>query len=288
MKIQYEIPKIAEDYITSLRNEGYSERTIKAYNHDLYLFFNFINKQNAILENIKNITKNEIEDFLNSSKSFTTANRRLNSISGLYKYILDIDNMESFVPPTIKIKSRKIQQKLPKYLNIEELNSYLEECKINKRDYAINLLFAHNGLRLSELAGLNRYDLSNRKIKILRKGNKEAILPLNDKTHGAIISYLITRDDDNEAMFVSSRKLRLSISSLQKMVDKYAKLSKINKKISPHCLRHSMSTIMYGKTKDIRKLQELLGHKSINTTQIYTHVTDNEKKDCIDLMEEIG
>lgn len=176
---------------------------------------------------------------------------------------------------------------------IETIESHNGKNKI--RDLAIVKLFLYAGLRVSELVQLNRenIDFTNQSIKFIGKGNKERILPLHTDVIDALEKYLVERkrikienSADENALFLSMQGRRITVRSIQLMVKKYAKLSGIKNagSITPHKLRHTFASLLYHQTKDLKILQELLGHSNISTTQIYTHTDIEQKKQAIDKM----
>ena len=191
-----------------------------------------------------------------------------------------------------------MDKRLPKYLTLDESRKLLETASIAKtgsngnhdnrtRDYAMITLFLNCGMRLSELIGINISDIDfeNRKLNVIGKGNKERTIYLNDACISAIKDYLAIRPhdavkfDSRDALFLSEQKKRISKRTVQYIVKQEIKLAGIEKanKYSVHKLRHTAATLMYKYGEvDIRALQELLGHESISTTEIYTHV-DNEQ-----------
>ena len=195
------------------------------------------------------------------------------------------------------MEAPKKKQALPKYLSMQESLSLLSaiendtESKNKERDYAIITLFLNCGMRLSELVGINLTDMDKelRSLRVVGKGNKERIVYLNDACRDAITSYLKVRGNKNKpittnALFVSKQYNRISNKTVQWLVYKYLSLAGLDyKHYSTHKLRHTAATLMYQTGKvDVRVLKEILGHEQLNTTQIYTHVSDQGMQDAID------
>lgn len=187
----------------------------------------------------------------------------------------------------------KIEKRLPIYLTLEESKLLLKtvsESKIKDkyktRDYAIVVLFLNCGMRLSELSGLNIKDVNNdNTLRVTGKGNKERTIYLNNACVNALKNYLNYRNDtDNKALFLSNRNTRLSNRQIQRMVEKYINASGLDsEKYTVHKLRHTAASLMYQYgDADIRSLQEILGHESVTTTQIYTHINDKQLKNTVD------
>ncbi|MCL2097034.1 MAG: tyrosine recombinase XerC [Oscillospiraceae bacterium] len=253
------------------------------------------------IEFIKTITKEDIFEFLffmseqrdniNNSRA-----RKLSAVKGFFKYLtkqagkLDVNPAENIESPTIK-------QALPKYLSLEESVDLLNSVKNDEnnknriRDYCIITLFLNCGMRLSELTGINLTDISLdlTSIRIMGKGRKERFVYLNEPCVKALADYLETKRNsetnnnqpklikDENALFISRNRRRISNSAVQKMLDtSFFKAGLSDKNYSPHKLRHTAATLMYQNGVDTRILQEILGHENLNTTQIYTHVANSQ------------
>ncbi len=228
------------------------------------------------------------------SKPATLA-RKTASIRVFFHYLC---NKTKKIPlnPAQDLESPKLDRRLPKYLTLEQSKKLLQTALTNKqghgnhdnrqRDYAIITLFLNCGMRLSELVGINIKDIdfSNLKLNVIGKGNKERTIYLNKACIDAIRKYIEVRPKEEikfnskDALFLSERKERISNRTVQGIVKEQLKLAGIDQtKFSVHKLRHTAATLMYKYGHvDIRALQELLGHESISTTEIYTHV-DNEQ-----------
>ena len=199
--------------------------------------------------------------------------------------------------PTLDIDAPKAAKTLPKYMTYEETLRLLETVRndidspTNARDFAIIVLFLNTGMRLSELVGLNLQSFSGdlSTLRVVGKGNKERLVYLNDFAKAAVKDYLQVRLDpkyvrtSDKAFFLSSREQRISAKTVQWMVHKYFNLSGLGfKKLSVHKLRHTAATLMYQTGKvDIRVLKEILGHEQLNTTQIYTHVVNQNIEQAV-------
>jgi len=184
-------------------------------------------------------------------------------------------------------------KRLPKYLNVDESKKLLssvtpENTKYPERDFAIITLFLNCGMRLSELVGINLKNIKGDTLTIIGKGNKERTVYLNKACIAAINDYLKTRPvngvKDKDALFLSERKQRISKNTVQHIVKKFIKEAGLDpNRYSTHKLRHTAATLMYKYGKvDIKTLQELLGHESISTTEIYTHIDNQQIKDAVE------
>lgn len=265
-------------------------------------FIKTIKIDDFTIETLSKITLQDIHAFLQylktcyQSKPATLA-RKASTIRIFFKYMC---NKTKQIPtnPAQDLENPKLGQRLPKYLTLEQSKELLETAAVQKgdkngnhdnseRNFAMITLLLNCGVRLSELVGINISDIDfeNNKLNVIGKGNKERTIYLNNACMKAINNYLKVRPHDGvkfnsrDALFLSEQKQRISRRTVQYVVKKELKLAGIEKaeKYSVHKLRHTAATLMYKYGNvDIRALQELLGHESISTTQIYTHV-DNEQ-----------
>ncbi len=313
-------PLILIDYLNYLKSiKGLSSSTIKEYEYDLITFIEFeiIRKiysgdKDSYLKNF-NFTKinsyidskffeqMSMQDFyaflsyLDNDKndSATTRSRKISAIKSFYKYmyneieIIDTNN-------ATKLTNPKISQRQPVYLTLAETEVLLNEINKEKndflrsRDLAMVFTFLTTGMRLSELVSIDLSDVNKDSFNIIGKGNKERTVYLTKNCLDLINSYIIIRsdylkDDNINALFISTRKKRISNRAVQATIDKYLKKSGFDTSIySTHKLRHTAATLMYKYGDvDIRALKDILGHASVSTTQIYTHLDDEDLKNAI-------
>ena len=293
--IQNRSVKTVEQYLTDL--EMFLKYIIATRN-SIHLFgeeFDSISIAEVDVDFIKTITSNEIYEFFNYTVEYRNNKararaRKLSSIKAFFKYLTNRKYIDD--NPAANIESPAIGNKtLPKYLTVDEsislLNAVLddEKSKTKIRDYAIITLFLTCGMRLSELVGisLNDIDRDMRSLRVVGKGSKERVIYLNDACRDALKSYLNVRGTDNQidikdknALFLSSRHQRISNKTVQWVVYKYLDAAGLGyRRFSTHKLRHTAATLMYQTGKvDVRVLKDILGHEQLNTTQIYTHVSD--------------
>ena len=307
------------DYSTTILNK--SPNSIKEYNYDLAMFLKFI-KIHFRLTNetdfnkvkiydlpfdiVKKIELDDIHAFLGyltttfNSKSATRA-RKISTIRIFFKY-LSQDASKKFLldhNPALNLKTPKKDKRLPKYLSLDDSKRLLdvasnEDNRNCERDFAITTLFLNCGIRLSELVGININDIDfeDCKLNVIGKGNKERTIYLNKACMKALSSYLNVRpkivDKDNKnsdkALFLSERKERISNRTVQYIINKELMEAGLDsRKYSVHKLRHTAATLMYQYGEvDIRALQELLGHESISTTEIYTHVNSDQVRSAVE------
>ncbi|MBQ7383581.1 MAG: tyrosine-type recombinase/integrase [Clostridia bacterium] len=295
-----------------------SEKTVSEYLLDLRTFFRYllardqkispaseefeqIDISGVDLEYIKNITTEDIYEFImyadNVRGNMAAAkSRKLSAIKGFFKYL---ENKRFMLDenPAINIESPKKKQALPKYLSLEESLLLIETVKNDTnsktriRDYAIITMFLNCGMRVSELVGidLNDVDRELRSLTVTGKGNKQRIIYLNDACRSALGDYIEERlgerykTANTRALFLSGRCQRISVKTVQWLVYKYLDMAGLESKhYSVHKLRHTAATLMYQTGNvDVRVLKDILGHEQLNTTQIYTHVSNRSMEEAM-------
>ena len=305
------------DYSITILNK--SLNSVKEYNYDLNMFlkymkihFNLTNEKNFknitikdfSLDTLKKITLDDIHAFLsylalNQKSKPATRARKISTIRIFFLYLSQKANLIQNNPAQ-NLETPKLDKRLPKYLSLEDSQKLLNVTEDDKdenkeRDFAIITLFLNCGLRLSELVGINIQDIdfNEYKLNVIGKGNKERTIYLNKACVDAIKSYITVRPTEglkndskasNKALFLSKRRERISNRMVQYIVEKELRKAGLDtSKYSTHKLRHTAATLMYQYGQvDIRALQELLGHKSISTTEIYTHVSNDQVRDAIE------
>ena len=308
-----DVPEILRNYLNyMIVIKGRSENTVREYYYDLRTFYRYIytiennldiyNLENVCLDNfdediLKSITLNDLYEFMTYINNFKSSNdnykaRKVSSLRSFFNYL---STRLNFIQsnPAVNLDTPKLKKRLPKFLTLEESVNLLKSIdgKFKERDVAIFVLFLNCGLRLSELVGINisNINFSKRTLRVIGKGNKERIVFLNDMCIQAIERYLTVRptdvyQSDKDALFISNKNRRISNRMVELLAKKYFKSADIDDQgFSPHKLRHTAATIMYKEGNvDIKTLQEILGHVSISTTQIYTHINDSDMKKAAD------
>ncbi len=298
---QHLLPGFAEDFLIYMETiAGKSKNTVKEYRYDLSMFFAFMAERKGLEkaehfteENLKSIVLTDLYAFLNyinrerKDKAPTRA-RKVACLRSFFKYAQSKANiLES--NPASELDSPKITKTLPKYLELDECHTLLNviDGEHRERDYCMIVLFLNCGMRLSELVGINITDISGDTLVVTGKGDKERTIYLNEACLDAIKMYLnvrpkITGKDEN-ALFLSKRKQRISAKTVQYTVKKYITMANLDAhKYSTHKLRHTAATLMYAYGDvDIRALQEILGHTSVATTEIYTHVNNARLREAV-------
>jgi integrase/recombinase XerC len=226
--------------------------------------------------------------------SKATIARKLATLRSFYKYLVKSGQVPS--SPMAAIRTPKQEKRLPRFLEYEEVKRLLEAPDTNTwlgaRDRAMFETLYSTGMRVSELVALNIDDIDflGEVVHIRGKGKKERVTPISTSALQMIQRYLEFRNKraqnyggfDNKVLFVNKHGKRLSTRSVRRKMDKYLRMVGLDPGISPHTLRHSFATHMLNNGADLRSLQELLGHQSLSTTQIYTHLTTRRLKEVYD------
>ena len=286
--------KYIEKYLEYLRVvKKYSEKTIISYYDDLIFYNEFLGNK---FINILDINYDTVKEYmkylysLNIGKS--SISRKLSSIRGLYNYLLREDLVKDNY--FNKISNPKKDNYLPKFLKDDELNKLFSVCKydtaINQRNSVIIELLYATGIRVSELVNirLSDIDLNERIIKVLGKGSKERIVIFNNHTKKAIDIYLndgyhIFNKVNSGYLILNKDGNKLSERYVRNIINKLVINAGLDIKISPHTFRHTFATDMLEDGSDLMTVKELLGHESLNTTSIYTHVTNEQIRKVYDM-----
>ncbi len=311
-----DMPQIARDFLNYLGTiKGRSVRTVEAYHVDLRLFLRFmkIYKGGGSLRSIddEQIDKTDITDidlaFLSHIKTAdiyeylqyvykgrdnnaATRSRKTSSIRSFYKYLsLNIDQPIK-ENPAKNLEVPKTKKSLPKYLTLEQALELLNsvDTAAPERDYCIITLFLNCGMRLSELVGINLSDIQGDTLRLFGKGSKERMIYINDACTNAIERYLSVRNQqkgiqDKNALFLTRNGTRIGARRVQKIVEEVLQKAGLsNYGFSVHKLRHTAATLMYQHGQvDIRILKDVLGHANLGTTEIYTHISNQQMEDAM-------
>jgi len=296
-----ESPQVAEFLLHLEKERDVSPHTLKAYQRDLSEFVEFLSgyygaggwswggvDRLAIRGFLAHLARREL-----SRRSIA---RSLSAVRSLYSFMHRNEAVES--NPARGVSSPKLERYLPGYLDRAQIELLFESSELKAqegrftdvRNNAILEIFYSTGMRLSELRGINRsdIDLLSQQVKVRGKGRKERIIPLGDHAQLALRNYESKRDDlvrntlpgaDRTAFFLSSRGKRISVSAIQKAVTSFLDSIDEDAGLSTHSLRHTFATHLLDAGADLRAVQELLGHASISTTQIYTHTSVERLKE---------
>ena len=276
---------VEDKYIEYLKYElNYSDNTINGYINHINKYLEYTKKKNI---NYKNITKDEIIDYLKYLDNQKLSNRSigniLSSIRNYYDYMLDNKVISFNIFKTIS--NPKMEKKLPNFLSYEDMRKIFDSIKTeNILDYRnkliIELLYA-TGIRVSELVNLKVTDINKneRSIRIFGKGRKERIVYYGEYADIALNDYLDIRNSNNEYLILNKDGNKITARGIEKIIDKIVSDASINNNVSPHTFRHTFATHLLNNGADIKSVQELLGHNSLNTTEVYTHITSDYLKE---------
>ncbi|MFC1715378.1 tyrosine recombinase XerC [Candidatus Poribacteria bacterium] len=282
-----------DQFIAYLEVErNYSQNTVSSYRTDLMDFKKFLLGMKGSLPSIDEIDRLMIRGYLADLQERQLARssvlRKLSSIRSFFRYLCRREHLS--IDPTATLATPKAQRKLPEFLERSEVEALLEAPDVGTiiglRDRAILELLYSTGMRVSELLSLDitDLDLQTTLVKVRGKGKKERMLPVGGEAMSALDNYLAYRHElsggeSTQAIFLSLNGSRIpDAKSIRRRIEKYAQAAGIQKKITPHTLRHTFATHMLNAGADLRSVQELLGHASLSTTQIYTHVTADRLK----------
>lgn len=277
---QYFFNALVFDYLDFLKNiKGLSENTAKAYQRDLSKFSKFL--ESIAIDCLEHITEEIcsawVADLFQNNVSARSIQRHISSAKGFFVYMKKISLVQS--SPFELINSPKFPNRLPNVLSPEEVSKLLNFKPINiqdKRDLAIIELIYSSGLRVSEAVNSNLSDFedNNNFLRVIGKGSKTRLVPVGRFAQNAIKNWIkerkkiLTIDD---ALFVNLRGGRISTRSIQERLKNIALMQGLPP-VNPHMLRHSFATHLLESSGDLRSIQELLGHSSLSTTQIYTRL----------------
>jgi integrase/recombinase XerC len=289
--------RLIELFLESLAAEkGYSDQTIRAYRKDLDAFFAFMAQYpkagEGRKEHTRNVSPSQIDGiqirgylgFLHRQNKKTTIARKLSAIRSFFKFLVK----RGFISdnPAELVLTPKQDKTIPVYLSVDEmfrlLDSIQTETLLGSRNRAIFETLYSSGLRVSELAGMNYSDVDfeTAVVRVLGKGNKQRIIPVGQKALAAIKAYreqlegqVEAGDLKSRALFLNKYNQRLTVRSIARILRNLIDAVGLLTTVSPHAIRHSFATHMLDAGADLRVVQELLGHKSLSTTQKYTHVS---------------
>lgn len=280
-----ELDEAREEYLSYLVVErGSARNTVEAYGRDVARYVRFLGERER--SDVDEVTREDVEAFLSSfvelEYAASSAERALAAVRGFHGFL--VAEHLSKKNPTRGVPLPKRVQRLPEVLSIEEARALVEQpfapTAAGQRDRTILEVLYGCGLRVSELCGLNVRDLylDDDLVRVFGKGSKERVVPLVGAAHDAMASYLdnwrpqlVRLGRSEDAVFLNVRGGRLTRQAVHAMCEKYGRLVGIER-LHPHTLRHSFATHLVEGGADLRVVQELLGHASISTTQIYSHI----------------
>ena len=270
-----------------IKQKKYSLNTAKNYEIDILEFESYINKKETnYLDVDYEFIKGYLMQLYNRKLSRNSVARKLSSLRSFYKYLFNNELIKT--NPFKYVKTPKKEKRLPKYLGIEDLDIIFNTPDINtplgQRDKTILEVLYATGIRVGELVNIkiNDIDFYRKEIKILGKGNKERIDPFGDYCLEAMNNFiedgrkkiLEKHHTDCEYLIINEKGNKITTRGVEKIIDNIIKKASLKKHVSPHMLRHSFATHLLNEGCDILTVQELLGHESLESTQVYTHVSN--------------
>lgn len=306
-----ECPNILREYLGYMETvKGRSANAVNGYFIDLRTFFRYLLIQRGIcksnsdtppdihlvdLDLLRTVTLADLFEFMNYCKSErdnsnVTRARKVSSLRQFFHYLTEVvhkldDN------PAKNLSTPKLPSRMPKHLTLDQSLQLLQvagQGKYAERDYCIITLLLNCGLRRAEIAGLNRTDVrDDNTLRVIGKGNKERILYLNEACQQALAAYLPKRPlegtKDKKALFYGHTKDRISLQGIHYIVKGYLRQVDGAEEFSTHKLRHTAATLMYQQGGvDLLVLKEMLGHKNLGTTEIYTHTSNEQLRKAAD------
>lgn len=294
-KLNIKNKKLLSDYIIELKTikQRDKDTTVNSYSEDIYKYLEYMESKN--ISSALDISYNNLLNYLkyldDNKYEVSSVARKIVSIKAFHKYLSENYKV---IDISTKINTPRFYRKLPNILTIEEVDNLLDiklDTPFDYRNKAMLELMYSSGLRVSELINLelSDIDLNNNYVRCFGKGSKERIVPLGEYSSKYLSIYINEYRDSmkkgyyTEKIFLNNHGKEMTRQGFFKIIKKIAKDKDINKNITPHMLRHSFATHLLNNGADLRTIQEMLGHSSISTTQIYTNVTNDILKENYDL-----
>ncbi|MFH0886977.1 MAG: tyrosine recombinase XerC [bacterium] len=288
-----QFPDLVKQFITYIEIDRHlSPHTISNYHRDLRGFNRFMERAKIVdISALPNFRCREYLMYLEKQRySRKSIARKISALRSFFKYLLEEEKV--LKNPWELIATPKLPGKLPNFLYIEEMKKLLDAPDTattgGKRDRSILELIYASGIRVSELVtiDMNDLDLERGELSVIGKGSKERIVLLGSHAQNAIRDYIAvsreeilkTKNQKEKKLFLNLRGTALTQRSIERMIMRYSKKALLHKKVTPHTLRHTFATHLLSGGADLRTVQELLGHKNLSTTQIYTHITKERLK----------
>ena len=280
--------KYLSDYLEYLKyQKNYSDETIHSYSIDIEEFLDYINSECInICEVGYDVVKAWLINLDEKKNKSTTVSRKISSLRGFYKYLINNKVIDS--NPFSLVSLPKKERYLPRFFYYNELEEMFQVPKLNtalgQRDRLLLEMLYATGVRVSELVNIKVSDINGEEIKVLGKGNKERIVEFGDYAESILELYLnegykSLNVKKSEYLFLNNRGGKLTTRGVRYILDNIINKTTIDKKISPHMLRHTFATHLLNEGCDLLTVQELLGHESLTATSIYTHITNDRLKE---------
>ena len=271
-----------EDYLKYELN--YSDYTIKNYLIHITKFFEYLDKKKL---SFNKLTKDNIIDYLKFLDEQNYTNRSisliLSSLRSFYDFLIEEKILDSNIFKFVS--NPKLDKKLPNFLSYEEYrkiyDSIPEDNILNIRNKMIIEMLYATGMRVSELVNLkiDSINFNDKSIRVLGKGKKERIVYYGEYASVILDEYLKIRNSNNEYLVLNNKGNKITVRGIEKIIDKIALSSAVKNNVTPHTFRHTFATHLLNYGADIKSVQELLGHSSLNTTEVYTHITSDYLKE---------
>ena len=282
-KEEFKKIKIIEDFINFIIGKNYSEHTLISYIDDLYYFYMFIKKD------LNKVNEDDIRDYLEylnlKKESASSVRRKISTFKTFYKFLYNNGYMDKKDYPMIRIAYPKAEKKLPKFVYYNDLLEIINESSKTKdgvRDRLIIEMLYATGVRVSELVNIkyDNIDFDNKRIIVTGKGNKQRIVYFGDYALEILNEYIKTHDRNKDNyLFTNSKGGKITDRGIRYIIDNIMSQLSVKTHVTPHVLRHTFATDMLNNGCDIKVVQELLGHSSLRTTEVYTHVTNERLKE---------
>lgn len=280
--------KYLSEYLEYLKyQKNYSDETIHSYSIDIEEFLDYINSECInICEVGYDVVKAWLINLDEKKNKSTTVSRKISSLRGFYKYLINNKVIDS--NPFSLVSLPKKERHLPRFFYYNELEEMFQVPKLNtvlgQRDRLLLEMLYATGVRVSELVNIKVSDINGEEIKVLGKGNKERIVEFGDYAESILELYLnegykSLNVKKSEYLFLNNRGGKLTTRGVRYILDNIINKTTIDKKISPHMLRHTFATHLLNEGCDLLTVQELLGHESLTATSIYTHITNDRLKE---------
>lgn len=289
--------KPEQDFLDHLLyQKNYSKKTVESYQKDIDLFCNFIYQEGYSMEEVDALViRNYLTEELNRGVCKRSCKRRISSLKHFYKFMVNVGYVKD--NPFLFVSAPKMETKYPHALYKDQILALFKKNEertdfLKNRDQAILYLLYFSGMRAAELVTLDIQSISlkERTVRVLGKGNKERIIPFTSECQVVLKDYInkdrlefLKKRDPNKpldpALFYNAKGERLTTRGLEFILDSIEEKAGLYVGLHPHILRHSFATHLLENGADLRVIQELLGHESINATQVYTHVTEEAMKD---------
>ena len=274
---------IIKDFSNYILTKNYSDNTYTSYISDLYYFYLFV-KKDLRKVNDKDI-RSYLEELNKQNEKPTSIRRKISTLKSFYKYLYKNNYIDKKDYPLNKTVYPKVEKRLPKFIYYNDLLEILDESTRDKdgiRDRLIIEMLYATGVRVSELVNIkyNDIDFNNRRIRVCGKGNKERIVYYGEYAEDVLKEYMNTHiKNDNGYVFINSKGGQLTTRGVRYIIDNIMNRLSVKVHVTPHVLRHTFATDMLNNGCDIKIVQELLGHASLRTTEVYTHVTNERLKE---------